>query len=432
MWLWPWSNTNELNLDWILCEIKKMKNEIDNFDVNLEEYVDNWLTKHPEYVTTVQDGSISRPKLTNELYAELRPRYIDVKTMGATGDGTTDDTSAINAAFQAAKTQGLALFFPVGTYNITETIIIDAPIEIFGNGRDSLIQNQFGEVFQAGTYIYARDDFTNQWIYYINIHDLAIRSSSSCIHCRACSRSRFYNLWLTGYGSSAVGITVGAYTHWNIFTNLSTENCRTGIDIVGEGASANYNATGNIYSNIAIIGNALYGIWFHGLTFGDAVVSNINGVLTDINAVLVEIDGRASGSFYHSRISVNGLDLDGVGQTVARVRSCYDVVVQNYVVGGRIVHKHPLIYNLTTDPVLYATMQTTSEINADPYPLIELRGTGTITTINGGYYGRELRLLPRESGISLGTGGNIQVGETLAPNRIYKLFYHSNFWWIEE
>ena len=43
MWLWPWSNTNELNLDWILCEIKKMKNEIDNFDVNLEEYVDNWL-----------------------------------------------------------------------------------------------------------------------------------------------------------------------------------------------------------------------------------------------------------------------------------------------------------------------------------------------------------------------------------------------------
>lgn len=45
-----------------------------------------------------------------------------VKDFGATGDGVTDDTAAINAATLAMVTLGKALFFPAGTYLATELI----------------------------------------------------------------------------------------------------------------------------------------------------------------------------------------------------------------------------------------------------------------------------------------------------------------------
>ena len=44
-----------------------IKEENLNFDANLEEYVDDWLDDHPEASTTVQDGSITKAKLNDEV-----------------------------------------------------------------------------------------------------------------------------------------------------------------------------------------------------------------------------------------------------------------------------------------------------------------------------------------------------------------------------
>lgn len=41
---------------------------------------------------------------------------LNVKDFGATGNGVTDDTKAINSALAAAHTQGKSLYFPPGTY----------------------------------------------------------------------------------------------------------------------------------------------------------------------------------------------------------------------------------------------------------------------------------------------------------------------------
>lgn len=51
--------------------------------------------------------------------------YINVKYFGATGDGTTDDTVAINAAIDYINDnfiKGAALYFPAGIYKVTSTI----------------------------------------------------------------------------------------------------------------------------------------------------------------------------------------------------------------------------------------------------------------------------------------------------------------------
>lgn len=47
---------------------------------------------------------------------------ISVKDFGATGDGTTDDTTAVQAAVTYANTNGLTLYWPKGTYFTTSSI----------------------------------------------------------------------------------------------------------------------------------------------------------------------------------------------------------------------------------------------------------------------------------------------------------------------
>jgi hypothetical protein len=49
---------------------------------------------------------------------------ISVKNFGATGDGTTDDTSSIQAAFNHIAVSGETLLFPIGTYYITSPLTL--------------------------------------------------------------------------------------------------------------------------------------------------------------------------------------------------------------------------------------------------------------------------------------------------------------------
>src|SRR4029077_12411757 len=60
-------------------------------------------------------------------YSSSTGYLINVKSFGATGNGTTDDTAAINSAI-AALQPGYQLFFPCGTYLISSglnAIVID-------------------------------------------------------------------------------------------------------------------------------------------------------------------------------------------------------------------------------------------------------------------------------------------------------------------
>lgn len=80
---------------------------------------------------------------------------VSVKDYGAVGNGSTDDTAAVQAAVDAViAANGGSLFFPRGSYLVTSTILIDpslapqgsAPVRLFGEGRlrSSLFSNVAG------------------------------------------------------------------------------------------------------------------------------------------------------------------------------------------------------------------------------------------------------------------------------------------------
>lgn len=78
--------------------------------------------------TVVSTGSITARTLANR-FADI----INVKDYGATGNGTTDDTAFINAAFAAVSTSGAIVFFPPGSYSVTGVTTVN-PCLILGCG----------------------------------------------------------------------------------------------------------------------------------------------------------------------------------------------------------------------------------------------------------------------------------------------------------
>ena len=76
---------------------------------------------------------------TRTLQNKLRD-IVSVKDFGATGDGSTDDTAAIQAALTAGT--GKSVFIPAGTYITSSVLSVLANTYVFGYGAQSVISVQ--------------------------------------------------------------------------------------------------------------------------------------------------------------------------------------------------------------------------------------------------------------------------------------------------
>ena len=105
--------------------------------------------------------------------------WFDVRAFGATGDGTTNDTAALQAALDAAEANGGRVYFPRGTYKMTQqraTYQATKGVEIFGDGWESKLlwdpaldtpaTNFRGMINISGTSDTVRGSFAN-------VHDLS-------------------------------------------------------------------------------------------------------------------------------------------------------------------------------------------------------------------------------------------------------------------
>jgi hypothetical protein len=105
---------------------------------------------------TVQTGATTGSPVSQSIQSRL-DSYAVITDFGAVGDGQTDDTDAINRAlYQLYCVQNntairRSLFFPAGTYIVSDTIKIPPYAKLYGEGADSSIINFVVQNWTANT-----------------------------------------------------------------------------------------------------------------------------------------------------------------------------------------------------------------------------------------------------------------------------------------
>jgi hypothetical protein len=98
-------------------------------------------TASPNGVITFNDAS------GRTWYRETGAQPYSVKWAGAYGNGSTDDTAAINACETATAAAGAAVFFPAGTYMISNASVTKLNTSWFGTGRGTSILKAAAQSF---------------------------------------------------------------------------------------------------------------------------------------------------------------------------------------------------------------------------------------------------------------------------------------------
>lgn len=112
----------------VLCKLRDFVNNLaeriadafDEINENLQEYVDEWLTDHPEATTTIADGSVTKVKINDSFLPEIENFYYTPEYFGAVGDGVTDDTNAFK---QLLEGNYAPVLIPNKSYLITDAVI---------------------------------------------------------------------------------------------------------------------------------------------------------------------------------------------------------------------------------------------------------------------------------------------------------------------
>lgn len=86
-------------------------------------------------------NNLERVRLTSDGVLATTNSPFNIRAFGAKGDGTTDDTTAIQAAITAAGVTGGIVLVPTGTYRLTTGLAITGDrVSLIGQGRSSVLK----------------------------------------------------------------------------------------------------------------------------------------------------------------------------------------------------------------------------------------------------------------------------------------------------
>lgn len=148
----PYSNFHDLNLDWIIRTIKDLVTDWDDFTEkwidDLYDTINEWITAHPEYVTTVVDHSLTSSKFSDKI-----PFY-NVADYGITPNTGDIYDSLYDLFADHVYNTGGVVFFPKGNYTISDTIFIPENTIVIGEGKET-------EIYFDETYLYFGTGLSN-------------------------------------------------------------------------------------------------------------------------------------------------------------------------------------------------------------------------------------------------------------------------------
>ena len=171
--------------------------------------------------------------MTTRVPYSMTDAPVNVRSLGAKGDGTTDDT----AALQAALTAGGEVFLPAGTYRVTTGLTISENTVLRGAGRRRSIIKVDGAVIGAAK-TYASKSSAN--VMKIEVRGLGFQGTATALGALHFDKGDhvvidscdFYDFTATG----AYGVKLTNVYHW-VVSNCKFENIKTvGLSLVSAGS----------------------------------------------------------------------------------------------------------------------------------------------------------------------------------------------------
>jgi len=365
---------------------------------------------------TVQTGPTAGDPVTQSLQSWL-DQFATVKDFGAVGDGTTDDTDAINRALYQLFCREVnpqirrSLFFPAGVYRTTSSIFIPPYATLWGEGADnSVIQMDNGEDSTLTNYVARTADSLQQYGANIGTNDATPPEY----------------ITITNLGFRNLDVTT------DVFLVEDAANCRfQNVGFYGSLVEADLNTDGEDVSCIRFASTpslicsqiVFDGCQFRGATFGVTTATAIGGTDQQVAGVVVS---NSNFNTLYQGVVLGAETPVGVGATGVRVMgNLFDNIYAEGVFIGAVslnATGHNIFYGVgnrfgpsTTPYSAVIDIETANNISisdlferADAYsasvspgisyPRIVLNGQASIATTNG----REIAVgsYVRQSGVA--------------------------------
>jgi len=248
---------------------------------------------------TVQTGASATAPIKRTLQSRL-DEIVNIKSFGATGDGATDETVAIQRAidqlFINSSTKGteqsrVRLYIPAGLYKVSATIYVPPYCTIYGDGADKTKFSMTGNapVFQTVNSSstpgnYANDSTSTTLNQASNIHlegftIATVSTADPAIKLQSCKMSNFKEIKITG--------------PWTTGTAINTANSGMELESLSSIVSTQQNKFDHIHFNGLGVGIAsdddIYGNHWHcshfenlghGVMFGEGTALGAQGQIT--------------------------------------------------------------------------------------------------------------------------------------------------------
>jgi len=252
------------------------------------------------------------------LGALISAPVLNVKSFGALGDGSTDDTTAINAGLNSLVTSGGTLFFPAGNYRISSRIQVPTIVKMQGAGKRTSFITALGG-FPSSTVLVQLGRDTDSTVFDCGLLDLTV-------DCNAIAGSIGVQGTNLNEGCGLFRVIVKNFRDTGVFYITSEHFKNEDLEIVNTNTSNNYCA--KIFGNVSVYpaglainigvdrittfglsGSTLAGIWLK-----DVMIDGVNwhcegatdGVLVDGNNVEGFIAGMEAVSNITNAIHFNG------------------------------------------------------------------------------------------------------------------------------
>ena len=328
----------------------------------------------------VQTGPTPSTPVKQTLQSWL-DQYASVKDFGAVGDGTTDDTAAINRALnqlycQTIQSPGIrrSLFFPAGVYVVSDTINIPSYATLVGEGANNSIIQMVNGNTNGATYVgQTADNLQNTGTSIITaptnltVANMAFQSldpTVSVFLVQSAKNCRFQNVSFIGgvanpttdaSGSHGVGY---GYTASLIPNNIVFEACAFSNTAWGQQSAETIK--GIVVNNSSF--NTLYqGVNLSAATTGFRITNNVfNNIYAE--GVIFDTNTNLNATGYNIFYNVGNWNTTGTG-TLTPHSSIINIQGNNNISIGDMFER-----DATTDL---------------SYPRVKLNNTQSIATTDG-------------------------------------------------